>query len=386
MKTYGMPYMGSKRKLATRILAAMPKRDTLVDLFCGGCAVAHAAMDGNKFKNIIINDINPMCPELFINALSGKYNDEKRWISREDFERLKYTDPYVAVVWSFGNNLRDYLYSRDIEPLKRAMHYAIYFGDTHPLTDILTGIDLLGLSDVTEERDRYLSVKHRVEEYLHTHRIAANSNMQHFTASSLIADETGGVQIITKESRTATHRTETTYPSHESSMRNGRNGCCRSETNRWGVQIQSRTVDARTHQQATSPTSCGCNTESTTPGCFNYSSPNGGGQIKAFSMDYRKVEIPSSSVIYCDIPYEKTQTYGTEKQHFNHAEFYEWCAEQREPLFISSYSLPYENFVCIAEFPHRSTLSATANKKVVERLFVPLHQKERGLKQLKLFE
>lgn len=192
MKTYGMPYMGSKRKLATRILAAMPQRDTLVDLFCGGCAVAHAAMDGNKFKNIIINDINPMCPELFINALSGKYNDEKRWISREDFERLRYTDPYVAVVWSFGNNLRDYLYSREIEPLKRAMHYAIYFGDTHPLTDILTGIDLHGLSDVTEERDRYISVKHRVEEYLRTHRIAANSNMQHFTASSLIADETGG--------------------------------------------------------------------------------------------------------------------------------------------------------------------------------------------------
>lgn len=274
-----MPYMGSKRKLATRILAAMPQRDTLVDLFCGGCAVAHAAMDGNKFKNIIINDINPMCPELFINALSGKYNDEKRWISREDFERLKYTDPYVAVVWSFGNNLRDYLYSREIEPLKRAMHYAIYFGDTHPLTDILPGIDLNGLSDVTEERDRYLSVKHRVEEYLRTHRITANSNMQHFTASSLIADETGGVQIITKESRTATHRTETTYPSHESSMRNGRNGCCRNETNRLGggVQIQPRTVDARTHQQETSPTSCGCNTESTTPGCFNYSIPNGGG-------------------------------------------------------------------------------------------------------------
>lgn len=240
MKTYGMPYMGSKRKLATRILAAMPQRDTLVDLFCGGCAVAHAAMDGNKFKNIIINDINPICPELFINALSGKYNDEKRWISREDFERLKHTDPYVAVVWSFGNNLRDYMYSRDVEPLKKAMHYAIYFGELQQLTDILPGIDLHGLSNVTEEHDRYLAVKHRVEEYLRTHHIVANINMQHFTSSSLIAAETGG----------------------------------------GGVQIQSRTVDARTHQQATSPTSCGCNTESETPRYFKYSSPNGGGKSK----------------------------------------------------------------------------------------------------------
>lgn len=123
---YGLPYKGSKNKLAERIVSLLPKRTHLIDLFCGGCAVSHAALLRNKYEHIHINDINWMCPTLFIDALNGKYQNETRWISREDFFRLKDTDPYVAVVWSFGNNLRDYLYSKEIEPLKKAIHYAIF--------------------------------------------------------------------------------------------------------------------------------------------------------------------------------------------------------------------------------------------------------------------
>ena len=66
---------------------------------------------------------------LFINAIRGKYKDEKRWISREDFFKLKDTDAYVRLCWSFGNNCRGYLYNEDIEPYKKAFWYgteAIY--------------------------------------------------------------------------------------------------------------------------------------------------------------------------------------------------------------------------------------------------------------------
>ena len=73
-----------------------------------------------------------MCPTLFIDALNGKYENDTRWISREDFFRLRDTDPFVAIVWSFGNNMRDYLYSVEIEPLKRAIHYAVFFDDYEP--------------------------------------------------------------------------------------------------------------------------------------------------------------------------------------------------------------------------------------------------------------
>lgn len=155
---YRLPYKGSKNKLAERIVRLLPKRTHLIDLFCGGCAVSHAALLMGKYEHIHINDINWMCPTLFIDALNGKYNDENRWISREDFFRLKDTDPYVAVVWSFGNNLRDYLYSKEIEPLKKAIHYAMFFSD-YSLGNEL-GHDLSFIDPIQDLQKRYLAVKH----------------------------------------------------------------------------------------------------------------------------------------------------------------------------------------------------------------------------------
>ena len=155
---YGLPYKGSKNKLAERIVRLLPKRTHLIDLFCGGCAVSHAALLMGKYEHIHINDINWMCPTLFIDALNGKYNDENRWISREDFFRLKDTDPYVAVVWSFGNNLHTYLYSKEIEPLKKAIHYAMFFSDYSLGKEL--GHDLSFIDPIQDLQKRYLAVKH----------------------------------------------------------------------------------------------------------------------------------------------------------------------------------------------------------------------------------
>lgn len=154
---YGLPYKGSKNKLAERIVSLLPKRTHLIDLFCGGCAVSHAALLRNKYEHIHINDINWMCPTLFIDALNGKYQNETRWISREDFFKLKDTDPYVAVVWSFGNNLRNYLYSKEIEPLKKAIHYAIFFHDYSRGKEL--GYDLSFIEPISDIQRRYAAVR-----------------------------------------------------------------------------------------------------------------------------------------------------------------------------------------------------------------------------------
>lgn len=125
-----------------------------------------------------------MCPTLFIDALNGKYNNEKRWISREDFFRLKDTDPYVAVVWSFGNNLRDYLYSKEIEPLKKAIHYAMFFSDYSLGKEL--GHDLSFIDPIQDFQKRYLAVKHYF------------NKLGHFQQQSLggaeSADATGNLQ------------------------------------------------------------------------------------------------------------------------------------------------------------------------------------------------
>ena len=126
---YGLPYKGSKNTIATWVIDKLPSAEHFYDLFCGGCAVTHAAMLSGRWEKFTINDINFM-PRLFVDAVEGKYKGEKRWISRDDFFALKDTDPYVAVCWSFGNNLRSYLYGKEIEPWKKALHYARVFGDT----------------------------------------------------------------------------------------------------------------------------------------------------------------------------------------------------------------------------------------------------------------
>lgn len=124
-RKYGLPYQGSKSKLAERIVALLPPATHLYDVFAGGCAVAHAALLSGKFKEVHANDITDSVT-LFEDALNGKYENESRWISREDFFRLKDSDPYVRIVWSFGNNQQTYLYSREIEPYKKAVHEMLY--------------------------------------------------------------------------------------------------------------------------------------------------------------------------------------------------------------------------------------------------------------------
>ena len=134
--TFGLPYKGSKNKLAARIAELLPPAHTLVDIFCGGCAVAHAAALSRKSQHIIINDTENCLPQLFLDAINGKYLNESRWISREDFFRLKDSDPYVRYLWSFGNNGRDYLFSKEIEPYKKALHFAIVYNDFALLNEL----------------------------------------------------------------------------------------------------------------------------------------------------------------------------------------------------------------------------------------------------------
>lgn len=105
-----------------------PSAKSLYDLFMGG-AIAHCAFESGKYKNIVANDINPLTTRLFQNAINGKYKNENRWISREGFFGLKDTDEYVSIVWLFGNDMRNYMYGRNIERWKKALHYAVCFDD-----------------------------------------------------------------------------------------------------------------------------------------------------------------------------------------------------------------------------------------------------------------
>lgn len=124
-KHYGVPYQGNKSRIADIIINLLPAGKRLVDLFGDGGAITHCGLLADKWDEYLYNDINPMITRLFVDAINGKYHDERRVITREDFEALKDTDAFVKYIWSFGNNGTGYLWGKDIEELKQTACHAL---------------------------------------------------------------------------------------------------------------------------------------------------------------------------------------------------------------------------------------------------------------------
>ena len=125
MIKYGLPYRGSKNRLADDIISVLPSAPYLYDLFAGGCAITHAALLSGKWGKVFANDLQD-APRLFCDAVAGKYRNEKRWVSREEFHAEKENNPFIRWVWSFGNNGSSYLFGRDVEPVKKAAHEYLF--------------------------------------------------------------------------------------------------------------------------------------------------------------------------------------------------------------------------------------------------------------------
>ena len=114
---YGLPYKGSKNKIAVEIVKQLPPAEHFYDVFAGGCAIAHAAILSGKYKVVHLNDIE-RTPQFFVDCINGKLKDEHRVITREEFQMFKDTDLYIALCWSFGNNGSSYLWSPETERIK----------------------------------------------------------------------------------------------------------------------------------------------------------------------------------------------------------------------------------------------------------------------------
>lgn len=93
--------------------------------------------------------------------------------------------------------------------------------------------------------------------------------------------------------------------------------------------------------------------------------------IKFTNLSYDEMEIPASSIIYCDPPYAKTTGYKT--GDFDHAKFWQWCrdkANEGHKVFVSEYNAP-EDFICVWEKKVNNTLAKdTGSKQGVEKLFI----------------
>ena len=122
-KAYGLPYKGSKNRIAEWVVDSLPAADTLVDLFAGGCAVSHCAMLSGKFKRVIANDISD-APEVFARAVNGDIDVSGFPLTREQFKAS--TDTLSQLVYSYGYDQRSYIYGAEREGVCIAAERMMY--------------------------------------------------------------------------------------------------------------------------------------------------------------------------------------------------------------------------------------------------------------------
>lgn len=85
------------------------------------------------------------------------------------------------------------------------------------------------------------------------------------------------------------------------------------------------------------------------------------------SGDYKNLQIPDESVIYCDPPYKGATGYAV---GLDHDEFWQWCRERvfdGHKVYISEYQAP-DDFIKIWEKPLQNNMNF--DKKATERLFI----------------
>lgn len=95
--------------------------------------------------------------------------------------------------------------------------------------------------------------------------------------------------------------------------------------------------------------------------------------IEFLCLDYKSLDIPDKSVIYCDPPYKGSRTFIGENK-INHNEFWDWCRKKTQEghlVYISEYSAP-DDFKCIWSKNVIVSGNNRYNKKLTntEKLFV----------------
>ena len=330
-ENYGLPYTGSKSKIAHWVVDNLPRGRVLIDAFAGGCAITHRALLSKKWQTIIANDINGKYPQLFLDAAQGKYRDELRWISREDFERLKSQDAFVACCWSFGNNLRDYIYSQAIEPYKRALHYAIVFNDFEPMQELMP------------------EVAQAVHEAIHWIR---NTHDRRITAQNVIVKT---LKRLTGDNYA--HQIIQSNPLYRSIKHSNKDAQSLRSLESLERLERMQSLESLERLERLE----------------RMQSLESLQSLRVTSLSYNKIDIPDDAVVYCDPPYHASNNslYEGTANAFDNCAFYDWCVSvsKTNPIFISEYSIKDDRFEIVAEKQKTTCLSSVKSFNVTERLY-----------------
>ena len=372
-KRYGCPYQGSKNAIAEDVIAFLPKGERLVDLFGGGGAITHCALESRKYSIVLYNELDKLVFDYVRKAFTGGYKTEKRWISREDFNDLKNSDGYVRYCWSFGNDGRSYLYSSEIEPWKRALHFARVFDYTAFLSDF--GITSDGSrQDVNKNKDEYKEkyIRWYLKEVLKSDAdfdvlrktVQTDLKLQKEELRSYLCDalQKSGLKQsdINKALNTqmASHwfvRSQWQFPTREQYAALSGLIPLKPYDEVYGYSYLLQSLQSLGSLQRLERLQSLQSLESLE-------------RLEYSNASYETYRHEAGDVVYCDIPYEGTRGYSAP---FDHAAFYDWAASRGFPVFVSSYNIGDARFFPVWE-KEKSVLfnQKGSDGKKMERIYV----------------
>ena len=397
--SYGVSYKGSKNKIAAEVVYNIPSAPLLIDVFAGGGAITHAALLSHRFSSILANDYDCGALQLFYRASHGLIDfkeERKRWVSREDFKRLKDTDPIVRYNWSFSNGGIDYLYSKDREPYKRAYHFALNCNDW-------TEWNAIGLekfeptrqsirAHAEEIKDIYIRwwLKHNCYEGEIEALIAnlkqdierQSEELRQWLCEALtdagITQAEVGRRLNTQMPRHYFGKSQWEFPTKEAydQMRTFMPKLDKEYEQVVGLYKLRKSLESlesleNLHSLQSLESLQNLHRLERLESLENLHSLE---RLTISKADYKDIFVSEpTTVIYCDPPYINTSGYedAIRESGFNHAEFYDWCEAQKGLVVLSEYTAPADRFTCVWS-KEKIVLSAGAKYQIkkVERLFV----------------
>ena len=360
---YGLPYKGSKNSIAKWVISNLPASHTFVDLFAGGCAVTHAAILSGKFGRFIANDITEY-PQVFRDAIDGKYRNECRWISREDFLRLKDDDPYVRLCWSFGNDMKTYMYAPEVERFKKHMH-AIFSAGT-PTSARLAWKGFV--REFAKVRDKIGELTQKVLKLCAACDVAPQYNADGTLNTKAIHTDVFRVKsaYLRKYLQNALKLSGLTQKDVDRRLGNymGRHYFSESQ---WMLPSSEQYEKLQEILPALTIPWAPLNERlERLQSLERLESLQSLERLKLSRKDYSDVAIPPGATVYCDPPYANTSGYIDD---FDHERFYRWLRSMEFPVFVSEYSMP-DDFICFASIDKACTYSSSKTIKRVEKMFV----------------
>ena len=333
-----------------------------MDLFCGGCAITDCAMKKtDKFNRFLINDIDGRNTKTYIMALSGGFRNEERWISRQDFFKLKETDDYVRLCFSFGNNCRTYMYGPQIEPYKEAIHSIVFWEDYSKMETLCPAV--VGIAheycDGKDRKGRRLAFGKAVAAH-----IKEMGSVEYWQSNPMFRS----VKIKWSEDRRGMSSCQWNRGSPLESLE-----CLERMQSLESLERLERLSDMSSSLQ-----SLAClerlqslqSLESMESLESLERLEQHDSIIVATSSDYREYVHEEGDVVYCDPPYAGTGGYGRE---FDHDAFWQWCRTRDFPVYVSEYRAP-EDFISIwCKEKRRLFNDRGLSANAVEHLF--LHKK-----------